>query len=60
MNGNNFNRNFSGPAMVGNMGGGFNPPMGGGFPNNPMGGQFGGGGFNRGGMMGGMRGGASF
>jgi hypothetical protein len=54
MNGNNFNRNFSNPGM-GNMGGGFNSPMGG-FPNNPMGGQFGG--FNnRGGMMGGMRGG---
>jgi hypothetical protein len=40
---------------MGNMGGGFNPSMGG-FPGNPMGGQFGGG-FNRGGMMGGMRGG---
>ena len=55
MNGNTYNnnRNFSGPPM-GNMGG-FNPPMGG-FPNNPMGGQFSGG-FNRGGMMGGgMRG----
>ncbi|CZT04988.1 hypothetical protein WAI453_007542 [Rhynchosporium graminicola] len=51
---NNFNRNFSGPAMNNNMGGGgFNPSMGG-FPN-PMNGQFGG--FNRGGMMGGMRGG---
>lgn len=54
MNNFNNNRNFSGPAM-GNMGGGFNPAMGG-FPNNSMGGQFGGG-FNRGGgMMGGMRG----
>jgi len=57
MNNNNFNqnRNFSGPAM-GNMGGGFNSPMGGGFPGNPMGGGFGGG-FNRGGMMNNMRGG---
>jgi len=55
MNGANYNRNFSGPAMN-NMGGGFNSPMGG-FPQNPMGGQFGGG-FNRGGIMGGgMRGG---
>ncbi|RDL36068.1 putative rrm-containing protein [Venustampulla echinocandica] len=55
MNSNNFNRNFSNPAM-GNMGGGFNSPMGG-FPAGQMGGQFGG--FNnRGGMMGGgMRGG---
>lgn len=54
MNGNNFNRNFSGPAMN-NMGGGFNSSMGG-FQGAPMGGQFGG--FNnRGGMMGGMRGG---
>ncbi|TVY21612.1 hypothetical protein LARI1_G000145 [Lachnellula arida] len=55
MNGNNFNRNFSGPAM-GNMGGGgFNSAMGG-FQGNSMGNQFGG--FNnRGGMMGGMRGG---
>jgi hypothetical protein len=53
MNGNNFNRNFSNPGM-GNMGGGFNPPMGG-FQGNPMTGQFGG--FNnRGGMMGGIRG----
>ncbi|KAH8587568.1 hypothetical protein B0O99DRAFT_601527 [Bisporella sp. PMI_857] len=50
---NNFNnRNFSGPAM-GNMGA-FNQSMGG-FPGNPMGGQFNGG-FNRGGMMGNMRG----
>lgn len=57
MNGNNFNRNFSSPAMGNNMGGSFNTPMGGGFQNNAMGGQFGGGGFNRGGMMGGMRGG---
>ena len=53
MNANNFNRNFSGPAM-GNMGGGYPSPMGG-FPGNPMGGQYGAG-FNRGGMMGGMRG----
>lgn len=52
MNGNNFNRNFSNPS-ISNMGSGFNAPMGG-FPNNPMGGQFGG--FNRGAMMGGMRG----
>jgi hypothetical protein len=50
---NNFNRNFSGQGM-GNMGGGFNPMSG--FAVNPMGGQFGGG-FNRGGMMGSMRGG---
>lgn len=56
MNGNNFNRNFSGPAIGNNMSGGFNSHMGGGFPNNVMGGQFGGGGFNRGGMMGNMRG----
>jgi hypothetical protein len=55
MNNNNFNRNFSGQGM-GNMGGGFNPSMGG-FTGNPMGGQFGGG-FNHGGMMGGMRGGS--
>ena len=55
MNGNNFNRNFPNPAMN-NMGGNFNPPMGGQFSNNAMGGQFGG--FNRGGMMG-MRGGAN-
>jgi hypothetical protein len=52
MNGGGFNRNFSGPPM-GNMGGGFQSPMGG-FQGNPMAGQFGG--FNRGGMMGGMRG----
>lgn len=52
---NNFNRNFSGPAMN-NMGGGFNASMGG-FAGNSMGGQFGGGFNNRGGMMGGMRGG---
>jgi hypothetical protein len=56
MNNNNFNRNFSGGQGMGNMGGGFNPGMGG-FQGNPMGGQFGGG-FNRGGMMGNnMRGG---
>lgn len=53
MNQGNFNRNFSGAG--GAMGGGFNSPMGGGFQGNPMGNQFGG--FNRGGMMGGMRGG---
>ena len=52
---NNFNRNNSFSPGMGNMGGGFNAPMGG-FPGNPMGGNFGG--FNnRGGMMGGMRGG---
>jgi hypothetical protein len=52
---NNFNRNNSFNPGMGNMGGGFNAPMGG-FPGNPMGGNFGG--FNnRGGMMGGMRGG---
>ena len=60
MNGNNFNRNFSGPPMGGVMGGGFNTPMGGSFSNNSMGGQFAGGAFNRGGMMGGMRGGMYF
>ncbi|KAK6614677.1 RRM domain-containing protein [Botrytis cinerea] len=53
MNQGNFNRNFSGSG--GSMGGGFNSSMGGGFQGNPMGNQFGG--FNRGGMMGGMRGG---
>jgi len=53
MNQQNYNRNFSSPAM-GNMGGGFSPQMGG-FQGNPMGGQFGG--LNRGGMMGHMRGG---
>lgn len=53
MNQGNFNRNFSGAG--GSMGGGFNSSMGGGFQGNPMGNQFGG--FNRGGMMGGMRGG---
>ncbi|KAI1007033.1 hypothetical protein K3495_g1190 [Podosphaera aphanis] len=55
---NNFNRNFSGPAMgtMGNMGTGFNGPMAG-YSGNPMGNQFGN--FNnRGGMMGNMRGGA--
>jgi hypothetical protein len=52
---NNFNRNFSNPAAMSNMGGGFNPSMGG-FAGNGMGGQFGGGFNNRGGMMG-MRGG---
>jgi hypothetical protein len=52
---NNFNRNNSFNPGMGNMGGGFNAPMGG-FPGNPMGGNFGG--FNnRGGMMGGIRGG---
>ncbi|KAJ8058537.1 hypothetical protein OCU04_012718 [Sclerotinia nivalis] len=53
MNQGNFNRNFSGAG--GSMGGGFNSSMGGGFQGNPVGNQFGG--FNRGGMMGGMRGG---
>ncbi|KAF7960512.1 hypothetical protein EAE96_000192 [Botrytis aclada] len=53
MNQGNFNRNFSGSG--GSMGGGFSSSMGGGFQGNPMGNQFGG--FNRGGMMGGMRGG---
>jgi hypothetical protein len=53
--GGGFNRGggFSGPQM-GGMNGGFQSPMGG-FQNG-MGGNFGG--FNRGGMMGGMRGGA--
>jgi len=53
---NNFGNNRGGFSNQGmNMGGGgFNQGMGG-FPNAQMGGQFGG--FNRGGMMGGMRGG---
>ncbi|RDW77424.1 hypothetical protein BP6252_05477 [Coleophoma cylindrospora] len=51
MNSGNFNRNFANQGM-GNMGGGFQAPMGG-FQGNPMANQFGG--FNRGGMMGAMR-----
>lgn len=50
-----FNRNFSGPSM-GGMTGGYQPAMGG-FQPGQMGNQFGG--FNRGGMMSGMRGGPS-
>lgn len=53
MNSGNFNRNFANQAM-GNIGGGFQAPMGG-FQGNPMANQFGG--YNRGGMMGAMRGG---
>ncbi|KAL3420206.1 RRM domain-containing protein [Phlyctema vagabunda] len=53
MNNGNFNRNFSNSGM-GNMAGGFQAPMNT-FQGNPMTHQFGG--FNRGGMMGGMRGG---
>lgn len=52
MNNGNFNRNFSNPGIT-NMGGGFQTSMGG-FQGNPMGNQFGV--FNRGAMMGGMRG----
>jgi hypothetical protein len=48
-----FNRNFSGPPM-GGLAGGFQPSMGG-FQGPQMGPQFSS--FNRGGMMGGMRGG---
>lgn len=50
---NNFNRNFSGPPL-GALASGFQPLIGG-FQGTQMGPQFGG--FNRGGMMGGMRGG---
>lgn len=51
--GTGFNRNFSGPPM-GGLAGGFQPSMGG-FQGPQMGPQFNS--FNRGGIMGGMRGG---